>query len=428
MNHWVNIAIAGLLTVGHLTAEPSSPADVRGRTPKNVLRAHLGVTGGTGPSCPLLKDDPTVPLRLQDGDFTVHFNLNDLHIVSELAFVNENTRGTVKCFVSTDQEAWVEVVAAHLIPGARASRVRFVGSEARFVRLEFSVTEPGNLYSLGLFGLTVAADYNFKEILRAEDVADVDATPLIEEIREPLSEEFDEISLTITPSDARVPWISSLSEPNPAEVEALQLIDENSFTTCEFAADDPSPSVLLDLQSLPVIERVGVLYAKQPGVLRLRLLQTADQRLGTTPESSSDDHSTESVEEFIFEDVKGIGKFAFNRLATKSRYIELSWKPDVQAESTDSPDPAATTPAAPFSINEVAVFSRGNRKYLEQSPLRRIASNRVDTTVVQSLQTTPAEPNIPDSLTEATPAALAAAADAPAEPAAPDLELDPTSF
>ncbi|MDA0813875.1 MAG: hypothetical protein O3C21_15975, partial [Verrucomicrobia bacterium] len=201
----MNFAIAGLLTVGNLAAEPSSPADVRGRTAKNVLRAHLGVTGGTGPSCPLLKDDPTVPLRLSKGDFTIHFNLNDLHIVSELAFVNEGTRGTVKCSVSTDERGWVEVVTAHLIPSSRGSTIRFVGSEARFVRLDFSVSEPGNLYCLGLFGLTVAADYDFREIRDAEDFPQPDEKPVIGDIREPLSEEFDEISLTITPSEARVP-------------------------------------------------------------------------------------------------------------------------------------------------------------------------------------------------------------------------------
>mgnify|MGYP002628109704 CR=1 FL=1 len=425
MNHWVNFAIAGLLTVGHLAAEPSSPSDVRGRTPKNLLRAHLGVTGGTGPSCPLLKDDPTVPLRLSKGDFTIHFNLNDLHIVNELAFVNEDTRGTVKCSVSTDDLAWIEVVAAHLIPSSRGSTIRFVGSEARFIRLDFSVTEPGSLYCLGLFGLTVAADYDFKEIRDAEDVAQTEVKPVIEAIREPLSEEFDEISLTITPSGARVPWISSLAVPDPAEVEALQLIDENSFTACEFSADDPSPSVLVDLQGLPMIERVGILYAQQPGALRLRLLQTADQSIGNKPGAAGND-SVEAVEEFIFEDTKGVGKFAFNRLATKSRFIELTWKPYLPTDSTDTVDPAPAP--VPFAIHEIAVFSRGSRRYVEQAPLRRVASTRLDSTVVQSLTTTTAEPDVPQPLSAEIPAALAAAADAPTQPTAPDLELDPASF
>ncbi|MGK0184481.1 MAG: hypothetical protein ACI9R3_000247 [Verrucomicrobiales bacterium] len=429
MNHWVHFTFAGLLAIGSVSAKPSAQGDLRGRTPKNILRAHLGVTGGTGPSCPLLKDDPTIPLYLARGEFAIDFILNDLHILSELVFANEESRGDIKCEVSTNGETWVEVVNAHMIPDSRTSRVRFVGSEARFVRLKFSVTEPGNLYCLGLFGLTVAADYDMNGSFATDAVevrAALELNPELLKIREPLSEEFDQVSLTITPSDASVPWVSSLDQPDPAETEALELIDENSFTVCEFAPDDPSPSVLLDLHEIPMIERVGVLYARQPGVLRLRLLQREDQQsIHLDNENQSPPKGDSGVEEFIFEDFEGVGKFAFDRLATKSRFVELIWEPDVQAATTTKPKQA-------FSINEVAVFSRGDRKSVEQAPLQPLVKKRTYRTVVQSLRTASPEPEIPVSLANIAiaPASASAAADEVEAPPGTDvdLDLDPTSF
>lgn len=411
----MHIALIGLLTSGVLSAEEpdSEISDLRGRTPKNVLRAHLGVTGGTGPSCPLLKDDPTVPLFLPRGDFTVDFDLNDLHIISELVCTNHHSRGDIRCEVSTNRETWVEVVAAHLIPSSRTSRVRFVGSEARYVRLKFSISEPGNLYCLGLFGLTIAADYDLKKA-QAEDepiaAAEESGRPAI---REPLSEEFDQISLTITPSDTTIPWISSLESPDNVETEAFELIDENSFTICEFSPEDPSPSVLLDLEQVPIIERVGVLYAQQPGVLRMRLLQTADQRLGAPRDAGSE--ADEPVNEFIFEDFAGSGRYAFDSLATRSRYVELIWEPEVQSEG--APKKQA------FSINEVAVFSRGDHKSVEQVPLRPLVGKRIPRTIVQSLRTTnlatdPLEPVAQSPENQAAPGATAE------QQAGGDVDLD----
>ena len=329
MKLWGTVSLTVLISLAAAIAEPPNQHHLRARTQKNVLRAHLGVTGGTGAACPLLADDPTLPLALPKGQYTVQFDLNDLHIVSEIAFVNEGSRGTLECQVSTDGQQWLPAVEAHLLPELRASRVRFVPLEAQFLRLKFNISESGNVYSFGLFGLTLAADYDLRDLLPAEEDESEDPSPAEATIETASDGAANSVSLTITPSDATVPWVSSASAPGLGDEEALELIDENSSTVHAFAPDDPRPSVRLDLSDARRLDRVGVLYAKQPGTLTLRLLASSDSSGGATASTDSQAQHP-PIGEYVYEDREGAGKFAFTGLGRRSRYIELIWEPESQ--------------------------------------------------------------------------------------------------
>ena len=366
----------------------------KGLRPKNLLRAHLGARGGSGPNCALLSDDPTIPFELYRGKYALRFALGDLHVVNEFAFVNDRSEGTLSIEVSTDESRWTKVFDGDLLAESRRMRFRFPPAEARFLKLAFNVETPGAVYGAGLFGLTLSGDYEVVQLTEEE----------MQDQRDRLV--ANPVSLTITPTDAKAAWVSSM-EDRVNHGGADSLIDENAFTAHVFSEDDSRPSVLVDLRKTSTVRRVKVLCEESKGTLRLSFIADrggweTQKPIDSVPGGGKNPIGKSAVEDWNGSpdidqnfasgwrknripsdgiegsvqstDLSGSGRFSFDDLVAEARYMLVTWLPGDHASRG-------------FAINEIAVFSDDRSRLVkprESFPIRAAADPAQPATPVNS--------------------------------------------
>jgi hypothetical protein len=316
-------AAAQLVVAGETMRSPG--VDDRSNPAKNLARMNCGATidlvGPDGRIVPvadenssaaaLLLDDDTLDYPLPVGDTTFVVSFPRTSTLDRFTFVNENASaaGELKVAVSNYRlparsPKWNEVAGSTSFTGKRLFDLSLLGTEARFVRLSFHVTQGGSIAGLGLYGGQSLQKFAARQ-RGAVRVTNTAATRRLEDM---LNFNFANLY-----ARARVVFVSS-----GMEEFAKRMIDDDVITAFQFAPADPHPTVIVELADREHLHRVSALYKMEKGRLDVFLLQ----ELGSDPGDLGKHTPIASVT-----DTHGGGKAALDFDPHGARYVALRWTP-----------------------------------------------------------------------------------------------------
>src|SRR5256714_2455321 len=290
-------------------------------------RAVVIANKDSGPSA-LLLDDDTLNYPLPEGDTIFVLSFPRTSMLDRFTFVNENSAaaGEMKVAVSNYRlparsSKWIDVNVGTSFTGKRLFDLPLAGTEARYVKLSFHVTEPGTIAGLGLYGAQSLQKFAARQ-RGAIRVTNSAATRRLEDM---LNFNFANLY-----ARARIVFISS----GPEEF-AKRMIDDDVITSFQFAPADPQPTVIVQLAERERLHRVSAIYKMEKGRLDVFLLQD----LGSKPGDLSRARPIASVT-----DIDAAGKAALDFDPHGARYVALRWTPQ-----------DGTTPRS-FEVAEVSAF------------------------------------------------------------------------
>jgi hypothetical protein len=259
----------------------------------------------------LLFDDDTLNYPLTEGDTTFIVSFPKTSILDRFTFVNENgaAAGEITVAVSNyrlaaNSRKWIEVASGNTFTSKRLFDLSLAGTEARYVKISFHVTQGGLIAGLGLYGEQSLQKFAARQ-RGAIRVTNSAATRRLEDM---LNFNFANLY-----ARARIVFISS----GPDEY-ANRMIDDDVITAFQFAPTDPHPTVIVELADRERLHRVSAVYKMEKGRLDVFLLQD----LGTPPGDLNGATPIASVT-----DTAGGGKAALDFDPSGGRYIALRWTP-----------------------------------------------------------------------------------------------------
>jgi hypothetical protein len=320
------LTITGRTVVaGETMSAASVDVNAASNPAKNLARMNCGATiEAVGPdgrivsvtnkeagASALLLDDDTLNYPLPVGDTTFILTLSRTSTLDRFMFVNENgaTAGEITVAVSNyrlpaQSRKWNEVSGSTPFTGKRLFDLSLLGTEARYVKLSFHVTQGGSIAALGLYGEQSLQKFAARQrgVIRVTNSA---ATRRLEDM---LNFNFANLY-----AHARIVFISSGMEEN-----ARRMIDDNVATAFEFAPTDPHPTVIVELADRERLHRVSAIYKMEKGRMDVFLLH----ELGADPGDLSSAIPIASAT-----DTNGGGKSAVDFDPHGARYVALRWTP-----------------------------------------------------------------------------------------------------
>jgi hypothetical protein len=321
------LALVGLTRVALAGETMDASFDDLSNPAKNLARMNCGATidligpdgrivtvtdknSSASPSA-LLFDDDTLNYPLPEGDTTFILSFPRTSVLDRFTFVNENAAaaGEMRIAVSNyrlpaHSRKWTEVASSTSFTGKRLFDLSLLGTEARFVRLTFHVTQPGTIAGLGLYG----AQSLQKFAARQRGVVRVTNSAATRRLEDMLNFNFANLY-----ARARIVFVSSgMNE------YAKRMIDDDVITSFQFAPADPHPTVVVELADRERLHRVSAVYKMEKGRLDVFLLEelraNPGDLTGATPVAS-------------VTDTDGGGKAALDFDPHGARYVALRWTP-----------------------------------------------------------------------------------------------------
>jgi hypothetical protein len=318
-------------------------------TPAGRLDVVATMNENNQSAAPLIMDDQTVSCPLEEGQTSFVISLPQSFALNRFTFVNENAdaRGDIRIAVSNyhlpaASPKWTTVDGSVSFTHKRIFNFSMLGVEAKYVRISFEVEKGGRIAGFGLYGdETVAA---FAE--RNPGMTKVSNFSSSKNIIDVLNYNFANLY-----AQSRVVYVSSGRQDL-----AKRMIDDDAYTSFEFAPADERPTVVVELAGLARVHRVSALYEMQPGRLDVYLLseiQTSPPNLdGIKPVASIVDHARR-------------GKAAVDFDPHGARYVAFVWAPDKTGAKKDG-----------FEVAEVCAFGSVTFASLNTAaPLDLFASN-----------------------------------------------------
>lgn len=337
MNRLSSLLIASFVTVGAHAAWAGPEVGPEGGTEtvlataneaKNIARMNCGArlecitpdgryapvalnASGDSTAAALIMDDDTVSSPLKEGDTTFIISLPQAAMLDRFSFVNENAaaRGDLHIAVSNyklpvGSPRWTEVEGRIPFSHKRLFNLSMLGVEAKYVKLTFHVQSEGRIAALALYSPRTLDDFAQREskIIRAANP--VSARHTDDAIN------FDFANLY---ARAHVVYVSSGNK-----AIAPRMIDDDAQTAYEFAASDPTPTVIVELAEQQRLHRVSALYKMATGHLDVFLLD----RIRDNPADLDGLTPVASVE-----DTEGKGSAAVTFQPQGARYVALRWSP-----------------------------------------------------------------------------------------------------
>ncbi len=337
--------------------------------PENVARYHFGADVKTLPkaSAPatlelssngvdrntseaaLLCDDPTTGYQLPAGKSSILVSLANIESIQTISLLNDGTKGSLTIALSNadvpaNSPEWRNVDTRALADGAVMAKVG--PSEAKYVRLTFDVTEPGRIAAFGVFATPAVSDFTMPRPRKVSFESQSTTFALI-------NYNFTDLHMR-----ARTLYASSgdLKQAN-------NMIDDQPGSAFRFAANDVSPTAVIDLGRQRSLSRIAAIFADQPGTVEFYVLnslptesaadgaeQPAIQKIANPPQIADLPQTLKLSEKTLagFKPVGSVvstkkGRASVDFPATTGRYIMLKWHP-------------ATVQGAEFSVAQVAAF------------------------------------------------------------------------
>lgn len=246
---------------------PSLNSEQEALVLKNLARAHLGAsirssdwvnlppivvddkeTDPNNSPAALLSDDPALSYPLSQGTHRFIVSLSQIENISKFNFFNLSAKGKFSVFTSNvdrpfESNKWKQVQNLKEMT-IQAVSADLGNAEAKYVKIEFDITQPGKIACFGIFGLRPATAYTTelkKDVeKRREDV------PLEKVINYNYAAYY---------AKARVAYVSSSADLNKAH----KMIDDNPETSFSFAPNDATPTAIIDLGSNRELRRISIL-------------------------------------------------------------------------------------------------------------------------------------------------------------------------
>ena len=331
--------------------------------PENLARHHLGARleaasnsskseDGKPVESPLLSGDPTASYELSTGTTTLLVALPKIENVGSISFVNKGTKGSVAIATSNaklpaDSPQWRNAVTEELSTDGLQAKVG--PSEAKYVRMTFNVTEPGSIAGFGIYAYPQVSDFT---------------APRTRTGSRDKSGSFGLVSYSYTDmhAKARALYVSSGSDLK----QANNMIDDQTATTYTFAAEDGSPTTVIDLGKAVSLRRLSAVYSPRAGNMAFFVLQSLPAGSGeaaqgnpagtesdpvptpdTAPQTITlNDANLKAVGSAADDGSQGRASIEFP--AVSGRYVLVRWTPAAQPDGS-------------FALAEIAAFGSGSQ-------------------------------------------------------------------
>jgi len=282
----------------------------------------------------LLCGDPTAGYPLSNGSTTLLVSLAKIENFDSIAFRNNGAKGdvliaTANAKLPADSPQWNKVIQQDLTPDV--VKIKIGPSEAKYVKLTFSVIETGRIAGLGIYSIPAVSDVTIPR-----------SRKMVQDKSESLA--LISYNLSNVHSRARALYVSSGEDLK----QANNMIDEQPGTSYRFAPNDTTPAAIIDLGEVTKLRRISTLYSPAKSTVDFYVLQTLPGEATSTAENAP---KTLRVSEKILAEVKpigsvvddGTGRAAIDFPVTKGRYIMLKWSPAAQQDTA-------------LSVAEIAAF------------------------------------------------------------------------
>jgi hypothetical protein len=332
--------------------------------PENLARHHLGaqvqtLSAGSAQASDdkasaLLSGDPAATYALPAGTTTLLVALPQIENVGSIAFLNEGAKGSVTVAMSNaklpaDSPQWHDALQQEL--SAEGIDAKVGPSEAKYVRLTFNITEPGKIAGFGVYSTPQVSDFTRS---RSTKPAADDKTG-----------SFGLIAYNHTDihAKARALYVSSGSDVK----QANNIIDDQQSTSYSFAAEDGTPTTVIDLGAARNVRRVSAVYSARPGKMNFYVMPSLPKTNGAAPQALTlDDATLGSMEPVAsFEDDGTQGRASVQFPETTGRYLMVRWTPAAQADTS-------------FTLAEVAALGGAQGTTLLAANTRANATEMTD--------------------------------------------------
>lgn len=226
----------------------------------------------------LMSDDETLAYNFNEGPHTLIINLVNYYPLNRLFFLSFSARGTADIAASDillpiDSRRWTTVGENIPVEPNQRTNYTFPVVQAQFVRINYNITQAGEIASLGLYGEPNLSQAKFQQIDGDQAPGEIPASA------ETFS--FDYASLY---SGTEITYLNSGPLSN-----ANLMIDDDSLTYYEFSPQDNQSILVLDLKQETSVNKVSLLYESGPGILEFYLLSSLQDivRIAPDPLNSS---------------------------------------------------------------------------------------------------------------------------------------------
>ena len=293
----------------------------------------------------LLCDDPTVGYPLPSGTSAAIISFPTIENIDSISFLNRDGKGNVMVAASSaklpaDSPQWREVCQGQI--DGEVFNAKIGPTEAKYVRLTFSLKQSGRIGGLRIFSTPAASDLSGARPHRVNFQSESAAL----------------ISRNLTNFRAGVLYVTSGDDL----AQANNMIDNHPTTTFSFAVNDESPAAIIDLGKVTSVRRISALYARHRGRMDFYVLQSlpgaqmGHQSLLVDASGLARMIPVGSVES------DGSGRAAADFAIAAGRYMMVKWTPAAHEE-------------APFSIAEVAAFGGAGPPSLIAANVTRTGSS-----------------------------------------------------
>jgi hypothetical protein len=276
-----------------------------------------------------LCDDSTTGYALSSGSKTLVVTLSKIESIDNISFLNHGVKGSVKIATSNsklpaDSPQW-HVVSEQELSGT-AFHAKVGPGEAKYLKMTFSVIEPGRIASLGVYSAPNVAAFTAPRARKAN-------------LEHPGSFALVSYNLTDVHAKAHTVYVSSGNEIR----QANNMIDDQAATTYKFASDDPEPTAIIDLGKVTNLRRITALYTPRPGTVNFYVLESLPGHPASTSKTYKLDNAALANLKAVGSVSDGTGRAAIDFPETTGRYILVKWS-------------GAGPSDTPFSVAEIAAF------------------------------------------------------------------------
>ena len=301
--------------------------------PENLARLHLGaqvqvLSAGAAKTSEdkafaLLSGDPAATYDLPAGTTTLLVALSQIENVGSISFLNEGAKGSVTVATSNaklpeDSPQWHQALQQEL--SAEGIDAKLGPSEAKYVRLTFNVTQPGKIAGFGVYSTPQVSDFTRT---RSSKTAADDKTGSFGLIAYNHSDIH---------AKARALYVSSGSDVK----QANNMIDDQPATSYSFAAEDGTPTTVIDLGAARNVRRLSAVYSARQGKMDFYVMQSLPKVNGAAPQALTIDDATlgSMAPVATFEDNGSHGRAAVDFPEVTGRYVMVRWTPAAQANTS----------------------------------------------------------------------------------------------
>ncbi len=257
----------------------------------------------------LLSDDVAVSSKLSAGASEIVLDTSRQVVVESALFVNEGAEGRASVASSMDKRSWTPLGQSVFTSADRSITMKFAGSQAKYVKVQWDLSKGGSIKSLNVFGSD--NDYDFKV---------TEAAP---------NEPTTSVNIAGGIGGARVVYIN----PNPVRGDEIG----TKYGRFEFPeSPDKYRTVIYDFGQARTVSEIGSVHSPRP----VRFSAYAFEK--ELPEKE-DWRGRKSFDPTVFdsmkpiaqaEDARGVGYVkAKPSPSVRARYVALRWEPDFNPPS-----------------------------------------------------------------------------------------------